>query len=206
MGGKNTKPKRDPRDEIEDAIMEMRMTSKQFENASRRAQRDQKKEIDKARAALKKGNEEGAKLFLQNAATKYKETQNLQRMAHRMDAISMHLKANMNNTDLMKTLAGLTPKLKMQEQMMDPVSLSNNLGEYQKAMDQLTIAGKIMDSAMNQNNYDEASETGVEGMLNNLKQEIACEINSGLANDPTLVFNRLSSGDVNNQLDMKAQR
>jgi len=51
MGGKQAKP-RDPRDEIEDAILEMRMTSKQFENASRRAQRDQKKEIDKARAVI----------------------------------------------------------------------------------------------------------------------------------------------------------
>jgi len=51
MGGKNTKPK-DPREEIEDGILEMRMTVKQFENASRRAQRDQKKEIDKARAVI----------------------------------------------------------------------------------------------------------------------------------------------------------
>jgi len=40
------------------------------------------------------------RLFLQNAANKYKETQNLQKMAHRMDAICMHLKANMNNTDV----------------------------------------------------------------------------------------------------------
>ena len=39
--------------------------------------------------------------------------------------------------------------------------LSNNLGQYQKAMDDLTIAGKIMDSAMNENMHDEASEVGV---------------------------------------------
>jgi len=204
MGGNNTKP-RDPREDIEDAMLEMRMTAKQFENGSRRAQRDQKKEIDKARAALKKGNEEGAKLFLQNAATKYKEAQNLQRMAHRMDAISMHLKANMNNTDLMKTLSGLTPKLKMQEQFMDPSALSNNLGQYQKAMDDLTIAGKIMDSAMNENMHDEASETGVEGMLSNLKQEIAMDINAGLANDPTLIFNQLNTGE-SNKVDLKATK
>lgn len=51
MGGNNTKP-RDPREDIEDAMLEMRMTAKQFENASRRAQRDQKKEIDKARAVI----------------------------------------------------------------------------------------------------------------------------------------------------------
>jgi len=107
------------------------------------------------------------------------------RMAHRMDAISMNLKANMNNTDLMKTLKNLTPKLQMQENYMDPTKLSQNLGEYQKAMDDLMIAGKIMDSAMNENMHDEASDTGVENMLSNLKQEIALEINANLANDPS---------------------
>lgn len=77
MGGNNVKP-RDPREEIEDSILEMKMTAKQLENGAKRATRDQKKEIDKARAvtpflfqfvltfsqALKKGNEEGAKYLL----------------------------------------------------------------------------------------------------------------------------------------------
>jgi len=58
-------------------------------------------------------------------------------------------------------------------------------------MDELTVAGKIMDSAMNENMHDEASETGVEGMLSNLKQEIAMEINSGLANDPSKNYHLL---------------
>jgi charged multivesicular body protein 1 len=100
MGGKKSKPEKDPREEIEDAILDMRMTSKQFERAAQRAGKDQKKEIQKAKDALKKSNDEGAKLFLQNAATKYKEQQNLMRMAHRMDAISAHLKSNMTNTDV----------------------------------------------------------------------------------------------------------
>lgn len=49
MGGSNAKP-RDPREEIEDSIIEMKMTAKQLENGAKRATRDQKKEIDKARA------------------------------------------------------------------------------------------------------------------------------------------------------------
>ena len=51
--GNNPKPQpKDPRDEIEDAIITMKMTSKQFENASKRAQKEQKKEIDKAKAVI----------------------------------------------------------------------------------------------------------------------------------------------------------
>ena len=63
MGGNNVKPK-DPRDEIEDSIIEMRMTSKQFENAARRSQRDQKKEIDKARQVIHIKHTVNSKKFL----------------------------------------------------------------------------------------------------------------------------------------------
>eukprot|EP00330_Aristerostoma_sp_ATCC50986_P009341 CAMPEP_0114576446 /NCGR_PEP_ID=MMETSP0125-20121206/1207_1 /TAXON_ID=485358 ORGANISM="Aristerostoma sp., Strain ATCC 50986" /NCGR_SAMPLE_ID=MMETSP0125 /ASSEMBLY_ACC=CAM_ASM_000245 /LENGTH=369 /DNA_ID=CAMNT_0001764967 /DNA_START=101 /DNA_END=1211 /DNA_ORIENTATION=- len=196
MGGKKSVPQKDPREEIEDAIFNMKFTAKQFENAAKKAQKEQKKEIQKAKDALKKNNEEGAKLFLQNAATKYKESSNMLRMAHRMDAISAHLKSNITNSDLMKTLSGITPQLQMQQQFMDHESLSNNMNNYQKAMDDLMIQGKIMDSAMNENMADEASDTGVENMLSNLKQEVALEINNGLSQDPNLQFNKLS-GDPN---------
>lgn len=75
MGNNNKKPEKDPREEIEESIINMKITSKQFENAAKRAQRDQKKEIDKAKAvilfvlsvnlqALKKNNEEGAKYLI----------------------------------------------------------------------------------------------------------------------------------------------
>ena len=42
-----------------------------------------------------------------------------------------------------------------------------DLGKYQKAMDELMIAGKVMDSTLNANNYDEASDTGVSFSVKN---------------------------------------
>ena len=47
--------------------------------------------------ALKKNNEEGAKLYLQNAAMKKKESLNLLRMSLKLDAISSQLKSNQSN-------------------------------------------------------------------------------------------------------------
>ena len=40
------------------------------------------------------------RLFLQLAANKFKESQNMLRMAHRMDAVSAQLRANISNTDV----------------------------------------------------------------------------------------------------------
>lgn len=52
MGGKKSVPKKDPREEIEDAIFNMKFTAKQFENTSKKAQKDQKKEIQKAKEVI----------------------------------------------------------------------------------------------------------------------------------------------------------
>lgn len=71
----------------------------------------------------------------------------------------------------MKTIKNVTPMLSKQANTMNPeevqfnclrnLQLSTNLNDYQKAMDELMIAGKIMDSQMGEANYDQASETGV---------------------------------------------
>ena len=39
--------------------------------------------------------------------------------------------------------------------------MQSNLSSYQKAMDDLTIAGNIMDNNLNQQTYDESSDKGV---------------------------------------------
>jgi len=194
MGHKSSKnKKKQPEEDIQDMILGMRLTSKQFQNAAKRAQKDQEKEIKKAREALKKSNEEGAKLFLQNAANKYKESQSMMKMAHRMDAMSMNIQHNTNNTEMMKNLSKMTPMLMKQQEMMNPETMSNNLKQYQDAMDSITIAGRIMDMNLGETMSDQATDTGVEGMMENLKQEIAMELNSDLAVNSDLIYNNLQS-------------
>ena len=39
--------------------------------------------------------------------------------------------------------------------------MQKNLSEYQDVMDKLTVAGKIMDSTLNSQSYDENSDKGV---------------------------------------------
>ena len=114
MGGNDSKPV--PKPTIDEVILDMRMTAKRFECESRRAERDKKKELEKARAAIKKSNEEGAKLFLANAATKQKEAANLLRMAHKMEALSTTIKSNTSHISMLDNINKITPLLGQQAQ------------------------------------------------------------------------------------------
>ena len=62
--GKN-QPKAKPMS-LEDAQLELRMSSKKFEYESRKAAKEKEQQIRKAKEALKKNNEEGARFLFIN--------------------------------------------------------------------------------------------------------------------------------------------
>lgn len=59
-----------PRPTLEDALIEMKINSKRVSRESAKAMKDSQNYMKKAKDALKKNNEEGAKLYLQSAASK----------------------------------------------------------------------------------------------------------------------------------------
>lgn len=62
MGNENTKAPVKPMD-IDDTIFEMKMQAKQLERASKKSEKEAQGQVKKAKDALKKGNEEGAKYY-----------------------------------------------------------------------------------------------------------------------------------------------
>lgn len=58
---------------LEDSLIEMKMQSKTLERAAKKAEKESDKYMKKAKDALKKNDEEPAKMYLMSAAAKKKE-------------------------------------------------------------------------------------------------------------------------------------
>jgi charged multivesicular body protein 1 len=69
--GNNPPPPKKPT--MEDTLIEMKMASKRMARESAKSMKDSNAYMKKAKEALKKNNEEGAKLYLQSAASKRAE-------------------------------------------------------------------------------------------------------------------------------------
>ena len=80
-----------------DAILELKMSAKQFAMQSKRATKESKKNMKKAKKMLKQGNEEGARLYLGLAANKKKESNQMLKMSCRMDVMAAQIKSNTDN-------------------------------------------------------------------------------------------------------------
>jgi charged multivesicular body protein 1 len=176
MGNDHPKTQAKPMD-IDDTIFEMKMQSKSLERASHKSEKEAQECVKKAKGALKKGNEEGAKLYLQNASTKTKEAQNLLRTAHRLEAVTTQIKMNQNNIAMTTQLTKLTPLLQQQASMDSIANVNQTMTDFNQAMDKLTVAGNLMNDTMNFGMMDPSVDSNVDKMLTDLKMEVNSDIN-----------------------------
>jgi len=179
MGNENTKGASTKEMDIDDTIIEMRMQAKMLERTAKKSEKEAAQQVKKAKDALKKGNEEGAKLYLQNASMKNKESLNLIKTAHRLEAVTTQIKANQNNMAMTAQLKSLTPLLQQQANLDSISNVNQTLTEFQSAMDKLMIAGNIMNDQMNVGMMDPSTDANVDKMLSDLKLEVNADINQG---------------------------
>ena len=97
MGGRKSKQHKPDLNEV---LIRMKIQSKQFARQSAKAAKEKKAYYEKAKKALKSGNEEGARLFLESASQKGSEQMKYQRISNRMEALSGKVKANFNSQDV----------------------------------------------------------------------------------------------------------
>jgi len=119
------------------------------------------------------------------------------RIANRLDNVGMNIVDQTNNAELMNKVKGLTPKLVQQQTMMNPQIASHNMNQLQDTLNNITIAGRILDTNLDENLYDENTTAGVDKMMNTLKQEIAVEINPPLVENLDLMYNKIKSKQLN---------
>ncbi len=99
--------------------------------------------MNKAKDAIKKGNDESAKLYLANAAQKQNESMSLLRMAHKMDALTCTVRNNTSSTTMMAQLNKLVPALNMTTQQFPIEKMYDDMLKFENSMDQIIVATNV---------------------------------------------------------------
>lgn len=94
-----------------DMLINMKMKAKMFERESNKSEKEKKKQLEKAKACLKKGNEEGAKLFCDLAQQKHSEQMQYMKMSVRLEVLAGQIKSKTNSMEMMNSLNQFTPFL-----------------------------------------------------------------------------------------------
>ena len=171
MGGGNTKEA--PKPDLNQALFQLKMSSKRFLRESKKAQKEKEKNLKSAKACLLKGDEEGARLYTVNAQNSINDYKKYLRMSSRLDAIAGSLKSNYNFADIMKHLStNINPILIKEADSMDLRELCKNFETFQEAFDKMSVNANIMGE-----NFDKVTSEGntvenADNLFNQLKNEV----------------------------------
>ena len=169
---------------MNEALMNMKMKSKQFARESTKSDKEKDKNILKAKECMKKGNEEGARLFLDLANQKKAESLQYLKMSARLDHLSASIKSKTNSMQMVQELDRFTPLLMMQSENMPIEDMYKKLNDFSSAYDNLTVKGQIMDETMENTLGEKGTTRNVDQMMNELKVEIQMEMGMAAPNQP----------------------
>merc|ERR1711982_168215 len=152
------------------------MKSKMFSRSAQKALKEKTAYYNKAKTLLKTGNEEGARMYLELAQQKDAENKQMMRMAIRLETLQVQISSKNNSADMVNHLDGITPILEMQSTDMPIEQMYGKLDHFNKAYDDLSIKGQILDDGMEKTLGEKGGYKNVDNMMNGLKAEVNCEM------------------------------
>ncbi len=171
MGADNSKQAPPP--DFNQAIFQLKMSSKRFLRESKKSEKEKEKNLKNAKTCLVKGDEEGARLYTINAQNNINDYKKYLRMSSRLDAIAGSIKSNYAFADIMKHMSkNVNPILIKEADTMDLKEMCKNFEVFQEAFDKMTVNANIMGE-----NFDKVTSEGntvenADNMLNQLKNEM----------------------------------
>eukprot|EP01006_Ploeotia_vitrea_P044729 TRINITY_DN66859_c14_g4_i1.p2 TRINITY_DN66859_c14_g4~~TRINITY_DN66859_c14_g4_i1.p2 ORF type:complete len:201 (-),score=57.09 TRINITY_DN66859_c14_g4_i1:1858-2460(-) len=164
---------------MDNLLFNLKFTGKQFDKASKKAEKEEAAQKKKCKQAMEKGNLDGARIYAQNAIRKHNESINYLRLSSRMDAVS----ARVNTALKMKQVSGQMGKVvKGMDKIlatMDPEKIAKVMDKFETDLENLDVTTEYMEGAIGSS----TSLTTPEDQVTGLMAEIIDENNMNLQID-----------------------
>ena len=125
---------------------------------------------------MKKGNEEGAALYLEMVQQKQSEAMQYLKVGTRLEIVAAQIKSKNKSMEMAQALNQFTPILMQSNQQMSLETMMQNMQSFTNAYDDLVVKGHIIDKTMENSLGDKNSMTNVDNMMNQLKAEVTYEM------------------------------
>lgn len=182
MGDKHSKPEKGHQQpqqkapDITETLIQMKMKSKAFSRESNKSLKEKDRYYTQAKQAMQKGNEEGARMFLELAQQKQNEYMQYMRLAHRLEVIQGQIRSKTQNASMVNDLAQFTPILQATSNEMPIEQMYMKLEQFSTAYDDLQVKGMILEDGMDKTLGEKGGYKNVDNMMAGLKAEVAMDM------------------------------
>ncbi|BEI81375.1 hypothetical protein CcaverHIS002_0205350 [Cutaneotrichosporon cavernicola] len=150
---------------LEKALFQLKFTAKTLQRQAKKANKDETAEKNKLKAALQKGNTEGARIYAQNAIRKKTEGLNLLRLASRIDAVASRVETAVTMRSVTGSMANV---------------ISMVMEKFESQFNDLDVQTSYMESTMSDTTALTTPQDQVDSLINQVADEAGLEIQHGL--------------------------
>merc|ERR1711977_288286 len=178
-GGKLT-PK-----EMMEMTMNMKIQSKMLSRSAIKADKESAREKLKVKTAMEKGNQEGARMYAENAIRQKNQAMVHRRLASRLDAVASKLETCRNSMQVAHNLGVLTKKLGPSLSAMNITQISSTMDDFEKVLEDQDVMTETITSAIDTATSTMTPADDVDLMMAEVADEHGIEVNQQFTTAPS---------------------
>jgi len=134
---------------LEEELINLRLTSKQMQRASKKCEKNEKAAVTKLKKAIQQGNSEGARIYAQDAIREKNQALNCLRLGSRIDAVASRLETAVRMNQVTKSMKSVVKGMDKGLASMDVDKISAIMDKFEQQFEDLDVKAAYMDTAMN---------------------------------------------------------
>jgi len=166
---------------MEETMLNLRMTTKQLERLSKKAEKEQRVQQAKVKKAIQQRNIDGARIYAENAIRKKNEGNNYLRMAARVDAVQSRVQTAMSMKGVMKNMGSVTKDLERCMASMDLEKVDQIMSQFESTFEDLDVRTSTIEGAMGNATTLSAPDAQVNALIQQVADENGLEMVDAMA-------------------------
>jgi charged multivesicular body protein 1 len=162
---------------MENVLFNLKFVAKQFGKSSKKCEKEEVMEKNRCKAAMAKGNMEGARIYAQNAIRKHNEALNYLRLQSRIDAVASRMDTAIKMKMVSKSMTGVVKGMDAVLQTMDVEKISKIMDTFEKQFETLDVTSEYMENAIGSTTALTTPENQVCDLMQQISDENAMNIN-----------------------------
>jgi charged multivesicular body protein 1 len=159
---------------LENSLFSLKYTAKQLSKQSNKASADERKELEKLKKALTKGNTEGAKIYAANAIRKKNESLNLLRLSSRIDAVTSRVQTAVTMRAVTGSMGKVVQGMDVAMRNMDLERISAVMDKFEQQFTDLDVQTGYMEDTMNDSTANTTPQDQVDLLMQRVSNRSLC--------------------------------
>jgi len=161
---------------LDDAVFQLRFTTKQMERLAAKAEKDMKAQKAKVKKALQQGNVDGARIYAENAIRKKNEGLNYLRFASKLDAVQARVQTATTMKNIARSIGSVVTALDRAMASMDLEKVSKVMDKFEKEFEDLDVRTSMMENSMSTATTTTAPVEQIDALIKQVADENGLDV------------------------------